>query len=152
MKFEAAPLNAKDDIPTLQKWAKTVDDRSTEISHRVETIWLPNLYSNFTLVTSSYRFRADKGHPYYEIIAQHIEEWCEAESVLFLQVAFEPKLSVSLLVLEDERCEWDDLGETGYKLSNVQRRKNPPSSKTAKAKKLKADQPAQDAQEGASIS
>lgn len=139
MQYQSAPVNFEDSIPTLVKWAKGVADKSSALSHRVETIWAPNLYSNYTFVTSSYRFRVDKGHPYYQLCEELLEVWLQEEAVLFLQVEFQPKLLVTLLTLDEEQCSWETLGESGYKLKDVKRRRKVPTPKTAKQSRAKPD-------------
>lgn len=136
MRYETTPANFSDSIPTLVQWSKTVLDRSAPIQHRVEVIWAPNLYSNYTLQTSSYRLRLDKGHPYYSLLERDLSEMCESGAVLFLETEFEPKLAVTLIALDEERCVWDELGTSGFKLHSVQKRKTESTPKTRKQRSV----------------
>lgn len=150
MKFRAEPANFDDSIPTLQKWSKTVDNWDSPIKHRVELIWLPNLYKNYTFQTSSYRFRIPEGHPYFDAIVEFREEWEKEGAVLFLTVSMSPKLTVALESLDEEQCEWNEIGSAGFKLEEVRRRKKTSSPKTRKENPAHSQTGLQDAREGAS--
>lgn len=130
MKLQQVPANYNDSVPTLLAWSKEVADWSTAIRHRVEVVWLPNLYNNYTLQTSAYKFRVPKGHPYFEAIEGEVQSWQDTGAVLFLEVQKNPSLTVSLFTVDEEHCDWSQLGEAGFKCGAVSRRKSTSPKKT----------------------
>lgn len=138
MKFQAVPANYSDEIPTFSKWSKTIEDFEAVIPHVVEVIWLPNLYSNFTLQTSSYRFRVPKGHPYFEVVSNFIQEWKEEGAVLVLTSSAFPKPQIELQVLEDSISIWEELGDAGFKVTNIKAPSKSGAKKTRKSDSAKS--------------
>lgn len=130
MKFQTVPANYSDEVPTFSKWVKTVVDETARIPQIVEVIWLPNLYSNYTLQTRSYRFRVPKGHPYFPIIEQYLNAWKNDGSVLCLIADNFPKPTLELEVLEDSTSVWEELGDSGFKITNIKALKKPSAAKT----------------------
>lgn len=129
-----------DSLPTVSQWMKTVSTECCEATRIVKLIWCPNMYESYSLDTEAYRIRIGKGHPLFEVLEDNLDEWIQAGTVIASQVVKGRKATVILLTLDNETCEWDALGEHGWKSGQVIAKVKNVPAKTSKQKSPPAEQ------------
>lgn len=123
--FESQLNNDADRLPTVKQWASSISKEGMEAVRLVKVIWMPNMYESYSLDTECFRLRISPNHTLFDILETHIEDWLESGAVLGLSVEGKKLTKVTLMTLDDEECEWDPLGEHGWKMSHVKAKKRP---------------------------
>lgn len=108
-----------DSLPTVNQWIKTVSKECAEATRIVKLIWTPNMYENYSLDTEAFRLRVSPNHFLFQILEDNLEDWVNADTVLALEIEKLKIPKVTLITLDDEQCEWDVLGENGFKAGQV---------------------------------
>lgn len=119
-----------DKLPSVAQWIKTVSAEALEPVRLVKLIWIPNLYDNYSLDTEAFRVRVKPGNYLFDILQQHLEEWVEGDIVLAIKIEGRKIPKITLMTLDSEQCDWDSIGDYGWKMSNVRARKKNVTSKT----------------------
>ena len=119
-----------DKLPSVNQWIKTVSAEALEPVRLVKLIWTPNLYDNYSLDTEAFRVRVKPGNYLFDILQQNLEEWVEGDIVLAIKIEGRKIPKITLMTLDSEQCDWDAIGEYGWKMSNVRARKKNVTSKT----------------------
>jgi hypothetical protein len=63
--FEEPP---KEKLPTLLQYLKRTKDVEYPLLRRIDFIWLPGSFSNYTLQTSDFRIAISSGNPLYKLL------------------------------------------------------------------------------------
>jgi len=114
-----------DKLPSLKQWIRSVHKEALEPIRIVKVVWLPNLYKSYTLDTEVFRLRIGEGQQLYQILEDHLDSWLDEEVVLALQIEGSKIPKVTLMTLDNEQCEWDALGDHGFKMRNLTAKKKP---------------------------
>lgn len=139
-----------DKLPSVKQWMRTVSKEALEPVRIVKLIWLPNLFDNYSLDTEAFRLRVAPSQQLFQILEDNLDEWLETGAVLGLQIEGSKRPKITLLTLDGEECEWDALGEHGFKMSNLAARKKPKGKTRASQTASTAVPTASEAQEAAS--
>lgn len=113
--------NQSDSVPTLKAWLRGVSGEQLEKWHIVKVIWLPNKFPSLTLEVESFRLRLSESDFLYSLVEETIDEWEENRTVLALQPQNKRGTEVILSTLDDERCDWEPLGDFGWKAVRIER-------------------------------
>lgn len=124
--------NTSDSLPTVTQWLQTVSTECCEATRLVKIIWIPNLYNNYSLDTEAYRVRIAPSHSLYQTLEDHLEQWIEQGVVLGVSVEKGKSPKVTLVTLDNEECDWDALGDRGWKFGPVRAKRKNVSTKTPK--------------------
>lgn len=134
-----------DRLPTINQWMKTVSKEALEPVRVIKTIWCPNLYTNYSLDTESFRLRVSPENPLFSVLEDNLDEWVEQGTVIAIQIEGVKKPKIHLMTLDNESGEWDALGDFGWKLSNLERKKNVPPKNSYQRKQTRpVPEPSQD--------
>lgn len=141
-----------DKLPSVRQWMNTVSAEALEPVRLVKVIWTPNLYSNYSLDTEAFRVRVKPTDALFAVLENNLDDWIENDVVLAIKIEGRKIPKVTLMTLDSEKCDWDSLGDYGWKSSNFAARKKNVQSKTrTKPATLPSDEAApQEAQEEAS--
>lgn len=131
MRFESNAESQFEKLPSLLSYCKKNKVGSTERRYVVTTIWLPNQYPSISLDTEHFRLRiSDKQALYLELL-DFIESNTANEIALCVDILDAKTAKFAIDVLEGEVAEWEPLGESGWKLTIMNK---PKSSKNRKPK------------------
>lgn len=119
-----------DALPTVNQWIKTVSRECAEATRIVKLIWCPNMYQNYSLDTEAFRLRVPEKHFLFQVLQDNLEDWINSDVVLALEIEKLKIPKVTLITLENEQCDWDPLGEYGWKSGQVTAKAKNVASKT----------------------
>lgn len=119
-----------DKLPSVNQWIKTVSSEALEPVRLVKMIWTPNLYDNYSLDTEAFRVRIKPKDLLFEILEANLNDWMESDVVLAIKIEGRKIPRITLMTLDSEKCDWDSLGDYGWKMSNLKSRVKNVSSKT----------------------
>lgn len=119
-----------DALPTVNQWIKTVSKECAEATRLIKLIWTPNMYENYSLDTEAFRLRVPANHFLFQVLKDNLEDWINTDVVLALEIEKLKIPKVSLITLDNEQCDWDPLGEYGWKCGQVSARAKNVTSKT----------------------
>lgn len=138
-----------DKLPSVRQWMTTVSKEALEPVRIIKLIWLPNLYDNYSLDTEAFRLRIAPNQQLFQVLEDNLDEWLETGAVLGLQIEGSKRPKITLMTLDGEECEWDPLGEHGFKMSNLTAKKKPKSKTRSSQTAGTAIRAASEAQEAA---
>lgn len=148
--YESELNSNADKLPSVFQWLKTVSKEATVPVRIVKVLWFPNLYNNYSLDTEAYRLRVSEGDSLYQVLEANLENWLESGCVIGLEVTGQKVRKIKLSILETDECDWDQLGEHGWKCSAVRPKTNPKSKTRFKSNAAPEPTDPQQPQEGAS--
>lgn len=122
--------NQSDALPTVKQWLTTISREGSQVAKIIKLIWTPNLYTNYSLDTESYRFRVTESHYLFSVIEDNLTDWIENDTVLALQIEGFKAPTMTLLTLDTEQGDWTELGTHGWKIGAISARKKDVTTKT----------------------
>lgn len=144
-------LNADaDKLPTVKQWAASISKDGMEAVRLVKVIWMPNLYDSYSLDTECFRLRVPSTHSLFQVLEDNLEDWLEEGVVLGLQVIGKKLTKVTLMTVDSEECQWDPLGEHGWKMSQLTAKKRTRAKTRLSQTSMPEPQPTEDGSEGLS--
>lgn len=112
--------NIKDDVtklPTFAQWLKSTTAAQHKPIRIVRTVWMPNRFANLTFETEVFRLRVAEHNPLFKPLLSSIPSLSEEEKCLAIKVLDAESGEYRITVLEGESSTWEQLGESGYKLT-----------------------------------
>jgi len=121
MEFTSNAESQFEKLPTFIKWLKSQRDDVEGKCQVVTTIWFPSKFPNITLDTESYRLRIPITTDNELELVDMFEQSIESQEVLAIRVEGKKDAKFTVTTLENERGDWEELGETGYKCTVLER-------------------------------
>lgn len=117
MNLEGCAFDDYKKLPTFAQWLKTASDADVSPRRYVEKIWLPNTFPNFTLETEVFRLRIVETTSIGATLSQLMEELADKESAVYVEIIDKKKGLYRVGVSDDEKASWEELGQSGFKLT-----------------------------------
>lgn len=117
----------KDDVsqlPTFAQWIKSSNSAEHKPIRPVVKVWLPNRFENLTFETEVFRLRVDKRNPIYEPLIKSIPAAVEQEVCLAIKILDATQGEYSIISLQGETADWEELGAFGYKLTVKEKKRS----------------------------
>lgn len=88
----------------------------------VTTIWLPNLYESISFDTEYFRLRITPSADFYQELLQAVADWEKSELVPAIRITSAEKFAYILDTLPGELAHWEHLGESGRRITVLNRK------------------------------
>lgn len=117
MRFESNAQDGQDRLPTFFQWCKANKEEKTANRYYVTKVWMPNKFPDLTLETESFRLRVNHKSPLFAELGNVLSRLSHEDAAIALCEIDKETYDFTLEVVEGEQCDWEPLGETGYRLT-----------------------------------
>lgn len=102
-------------LPTISQFIKRTKEPKSKPLNKVELVWIPRKFNNFTLQTSQYRVIVSSKHPFYGLLRDFFADSNTAETPIGIRITDWQKGSYMLEQPAKTYGLWRELGSSGYR-------------------------------------
>lgn len=101
--------------PTFKQFIKELpDNETTQLLYRIEVIWLPGQWDNYSVETDCFRYSVAKNHPLYQPIDENVIKWLDRDNGILFRVDDWKEGIVGLSESQDF-TRWERIGNAGVR-------------------------------------
>lgn len=105
----------KPKLPTLNQFTKELKyDGTSELLYRIDTIWFPGQWDNYSVVTTDFRVSIAKNHGVYEALDKGVMQFLDRDTAILLQLV-DPMERAIRFVESTNFGKWRSIGNVGIR-------------------------------------
>lgn len=105
-------------LPTIAQFVRRTKEPQSKPIHKVELVWLPGKFNNFTLQTQHYRVVISSQHPFYGLLRDFFADQDTAETPIGIRITDWSHGSYMLEKPDRTLGMWQELSTSGYRWVN----------------------------------
>jgi hypothetical protein len=114
--------------PTVFQFCRSLKESKFPHVSKLEVVWLPNQWPNYTLDTEDFRLRISEDSPLFTGFRDLFEQFLK-EGVPLQITVFGSDGDFEIDRIPDKQCTWEKISTTGYKQTKLQKLWKPKESK-----------------------